>query len=130
MPSRFASHIWRVLAVTAFIVFLSSVVFVKAINFDLPDGGRAGYQSQAIHANDVKPSACNGVYIYNILSGSQVSGSEANDLIIGTSGNDNLSGGGGNDCILGNGGNDTIDGGEGSDICSASAESTLSNCSP
>jgi len=90
-----------------------------------------GVKSIAVTANNLKPEACSGLSLTNIVSGSGViTGTEGNDLIIGSSGNDTISGLGGNDCILGGTGDDTIDGGDGgNDVCiGGSGANTYSNC--
>ena len=50
-----------------------------------------------------------------------VTGSDADDLIVGNSGNDTLSGGGGNDTLRGAGGNDVLYGGDGDDALEGGA---------
>ncbi|MCU1485967.1 MAG: peptidase signal peptidase [Actinomycetia bacterium] len=70
-----------------------------------------------------------------VATGSTVSGTSGNDLVLGlgTSGNTSLKGGGGNDCIVAGGTrstNNTIDGGSGTDLCIAPAvtNTTFKNC--
>ena len=50
------------------------------------------------------------------LTGSNLTGTAADEVLCGTNGNDTLNGGGGNDVLLGRGGNDTLDGGTGTNI--------------
>jgi Ca2+-binding RTX toxin-like protein len=77
-----------------------------------------GEQSVSVTANDIKPSACNSIYLTNMISGSgTLTGTASNDLIIGSEAVDIIDGEGGDDCILGRNGNDVIVGGEGFDIC-------------
>lgn len=77
-----------------------------------------GKVSKSISANDLKPSACSGQSVSNIIKGSGTfSGTLGNDLILGSSGADVIDGQGGNDCILGGGGDDTLIGGDGNDAC-------------
>jgi Ca2+-binding RTX toxin-like protein len=75
-------------------------------------------RSVPVTAEDLKPAACTGLYLTNIISGSGViTGTSANDLIIGSAGVDTIDGGGGNDCVLGGQGDDNITGNDGNDIC-------------
>ncbi len=95
---------------------------------------RADLNSAAIDGNDLKPDACSGINIQNIVDvGAGETGTDANDLILGTAGNDLvIRGGAGDDCILGGGGNegfiiflgifgeegdDVLIGGPGFDVC-------------
>jgi len=74
--------------------------------------------SISVTAEDLKPSACTGLSLIDVISGSgTLTGTEGNDLILGSSGVDTIDGLGGDDCIVGGGGDDTITGGDGSDIC-------------
>lgn len=77
-----------------------------------------GQKSVSVTANDIKPPACAGLYLTNIVSGAgTLTGTASNDLIIGSAGPDTIDGRGGDDCILGGGGDDHITGGEGNDVC-------------
>jgi Ca2+-binding RTX toxin-like protein len=91
-----------------------------------------GVKSIAVRANDLKPEACSGLDLTNIVSGSGMidrTGYNGSELIIGSSGDDTIKGGGGDDCILGGGGNDAIDGGDGMDVCIGGAGvDTFSTC--
>ena len=76
------------------------------------------YQTVAVGINDLKPSACAGWLLTNLVTGTgTITGTEGNDLILGGSGADTIDGLGGDDCILGGGGDDQITGGNGTDIC-------------
>lgn len=78
----------------------------------------AGLVTRSIGPNDLKPAACAGITLTNLVTGSgNVTGTNGNDLILGSPGSDELRGRGGNDCILGGGSNDDLDGGPGSDVC-------------
>lgn len=69
----------------------------------------AGVSTRSIGANDLKPSACAGITLAQLVTGSGTfTGTTANELILGSFRNDNINGGGGNDCILGGGGNDNF----------------------
>jgi Ca2+-binding RTX toxin-like protein len=75
-------------------------------------------KSVSVDVNDLKPSACDGLSLTQIISGSgTLTGTSGNDLIIGSSGNDTIDGLGGNDCILGGGGDDSLTGNDGNDVC-------------
>jgi len=75
-------------------------------------------QSIPVTANDLKPSACDGLYLTNLISGSGViNGTPANDLIIASASADNIDGAGGDDCIIGGNGDDLITGSDGTDVC-------------
>jgi Ca2+-binding RTX toxin-like protein len=75
-------------------------------------------KSIAVTAEDLKPSACSGMTLTQIISGSgTLTATSGNDLIIGSAGADVIDGQGGDDCILGGGGDDSLLGNEGSDVC-------------
>lgn len=66
--------------------------------------------TRTITANDIKPSACSGITIADLVVGSgTITGGSANDLILGSSGNDTLGvqNNGGSDCCVGGGGTTT-----------------------
>ena len=74
-----------------------------------------GSSSTAITANTLKPAACSGITLTNLVIGNN--GTAGNDLLLGSAGVDNMNGANGNDCILGGGGNDNITGAAGTDVC-------------
>ncbi|MBI3173951.1 MAG: hypothetical protein HYZ25_09540 [Chloroflexi bacterium] len=75
-------------------------------------------RSIAVTAEDLKPSACEGILLAHVVSGSGTfTGTSGNDLIIGSPNADFIDGQGGDDCILGGGGDDTLLGNDGTDIC-------------
>ena len=77
-----------------------------------------GLESVPVTVEDVKPAACAGLYLTNIVSGSgALTGTAGNDLIIGSAGADTIDGLGGDDCILAGSGDDLITGNDGIDIC-------------
>ncbi len=112
-----------------FILIIASVVTALAATNIVPPT-RVTSQTFPITANDLKPSACAGLNLTDIISGSgTITGTSGNDLILGGPGNDTINGMGGNDCILGGGGNDTIDGGDGTDVCiGGPGTDTFANC--
>ena len=77
-----------------------------------------GLVRQPIATDDLKPAACAGMTLTNLVTGSgTVNGTNGNDLILGGAGNDSINGKAGDDCILGGGGNDTLYGDSGTDVC-------------
>jgi hypothetical protein len=107
----------KVFAVGLLLLLLVSIGSAFAASIDIPDSN-IEQQTVPLRADDVKPAACNGIYLNNIVRGSGVfSGTPGNDLIVGRSGPDVIDGAGGNDCILGGNGDDVISGGDGTDIC-------------
>ena len=71
----------------------------------------------AIIPNDLKPTACMGISIVNLISiGDGEVATNRSDLIVGTPNQDIISGLSRDDCILGGDGDDEIYGGAGSDI--------------
>ena len=98
------------------LIFLS-VGMVAATANTVP-ATRVDYNVSAITINDLKPAACAGLSLTNLIIGSgTLTGTSGNDLILGSSGVDVIDGLGGNDCILGGGGDDLITGGDGNDVC-------------
>jgi Ca2+-binding RTX toxin-like protein len=102
----------RAIGVLALLLLCIAVVATAANTVPASNLGSA---SQAITANTLKPAACNGITLTNLVIGNN--GTAAADLVLGSAGVDNMNGAGGNDCILGGGGNDTIAGGAGTDVC-------------
>jgi len=98
-------------------LILVSITSVFAAGLSLP-ASNVGQQSVPVTASDIKPAACAGLYLTNIVSGSgALTGTAGNDLIIGSAGMDTIDGLGGDDCILGGNGDDLITGSDGIDIC-------------
>ena len=98
-------------------LILVSVISAFAAGISVP-ASNVGQQSVSVTAEDIKPPACESLYLTNIVSGSgTVTGTTANDLIIGSAGADTIDGLGGDDCILGGDGDDQITGGDGNDVC-------------
>jgi hypothetical protein len=71
------------------------------------------YLTQPITANDLKPSACNGLNLTAVREGN---GTNGNDLVLGTAGNDNMNAQGGDDCVVAGDGADRPRGGMGHDV--------------
>ena len=74
-----------------------------------------GSSSTAITADTLKPAACNGITLTNLVIGN--TGTAGADLLLGSAGVDNMDGLAGDDCILGGGGNDNLRGSQGTDVC-------------
>jgi len=72
----------------------------------------------SISANDLKPAACSGINLTNIVTGGGlIFGSGGADLVLGSAGGDLVFALSGDDCILTGSGNDTIFAGAGNDVC-------------
>src|SRR3970040_1423280 len=70
----------------------------------------------SISANDLKPAACSGINLTNIVTGGGlIFGSGGADLVLGGAGGDLVFALSGDDCILTGSGNDTIFAGAGKD---------------
>jgi Ca2+-binding RTX toxin-like protein len=72
----------------------------------------------SFNINHLRPSACAGLTLTNLVNGSgTINGTADNDLILGRTGIDTIDGMGGNDCIVGGDGDDVVTGGGGTDVC-------------
>lgn len=79
---------------------------------------RIGHEAITFQINHLRPSACAGLSLTTLVTGSgTITGTSGNDLILASSAADIVDGLGGNDCIVGGGGDDNITGGDGNDIC-------------
>lgn len=109
-------------SVKFFALVLMGIIFVSigsafAAGISIPYSN-IDQQSVLITAEGLKPAACAGLYLTNIISGSgTVTGTSGNDLIITSSGVDTIDGLGGDDCIIAGDGDDLITGNEGMDVC-------------
>ncbi len=104
---------------------LVSIMSAFAAGMIVP-ASNIGQDSAPVTAEQVKPPACDPLYLTQIISGSgALTGTPGNDLIIGSAGADVIDGSGGDDCILGGGGDDQLIGNEGTDICLGSAGTDL-----
>lgn len=107
----------RLLIVGVIAFLIISVMSAYAAGINVPPSN-VGRESFAVTADDIKPAACNGVWLTNIVSGTGIlTGTAANDLIIGSAGADTIDGLGGDDCIVAGNGDDMLVGGDGSDVC-------------
>ena len=103
------------------VVVMTPMTAIAAANTVPPS--QVDDQSVSYNVNHLKPSACSGIVLSNLVTGSStLTGTIGNDLIIASSGADVIDGAGGNDCILGGGGADTTTGGDGSDVCLGGAD--------
>jgi Ca2+-binding RTX toxin-like protein len=121
--------ILRLVLLGLFALLIMSVVSAFAAGISVP-ASNVGQQSVFVTAEDVKPAACDTLYLTNIISGSgALIGTAGNDLIIGSAGADSIDGLGGNDCILGSGGDDSLTGNEGNDVClGGTGSDTFTEC--
>jgi Ca2+-binding RTX toxin-like protein len=112
LPSPF-----RIVIAGLAILILTSVVTAVAAMNAVPST-KVTNQGFLIGANNLKPSACAGIVLSTLITGSStINGTNGNDLILGGSGIDTINGLDGSDCILGGGGADIINGGNGNDVC-------------
>ncbi len=106
------SILLRAIGVVGLLLLCVAVVATAANTVPASNLGSA---SQAITANTLKPAACNGITLTNVVVGNN--GTAGADLLLGSAGVDNMDGNGGDDCILGGGGNDNLRGSAGTDVC-------------
>ncbi len=107
----------QLMAFGASTLILFSVVTAIAATNTVPPT-RLDLKTASIGLNDIKPSACAGIFLTNLVTGAgTITGTAGNDLILGSPSADTIDGLGGDDCILGGGGDDQITGGDGSDFC-------------
>lgn len=116
-----------VLGLLTLIVVSAASAFAAGISMP---ASNVGLESVPVTAEDLKPAACTGLYVTNIVSGSgALTGTASNDLIIGSAGADTIDGLGGDDCILAGSGDDLITGNDGIDICvGGSGTDTFTTC--
>jgi Ca2+-binding RTX toxin-like protein len=113
--------ILRLVLLGLFALLIMSVVSAFAAGISVP-ASNVGQQSVFVTAEDIKPAACDTLYLTNIINGSgALTGIAGNDLITGSVGADTIDGLEGDDCILGGDGDDLITGSDGTDICIGSS---------
>jgi Ca2+-binding RTX toxin-like protein len=119
------SVVLRAIGVVGLLLICIAVVATAA---NTVPASNVGSSSTAITANTLKPAACNGITLTNLVIGTN--GTAGNDLLLGSAGVDNMNGANGNDCILGGGGIDSIAGGGGTDVCigGPGADTFNANC--
>ena len=106
------SIVLRVVGVVGLLLICIAVVATAA---NTVPASNLGSSSTAITANTLKPAACNGITLANVVIGN--TGTAGADLLLGSAGVDNMDGNGGDDCILGGGGADNLRGSGGTDVC-------------
>ena len=106
----------RLMLFAALTLLLFSVATAIAAANTIP-ATSLDYNVLPLGLNDLKPSACAGIYVTNLITGSgTILGTAANDLILAGPAVDSVDGSDGNDCIVGGGASDICLGGPGSDI--------------
>jgi Ca2+-binding RTX toxin-like protein len=107
----------RLIAFGTLTLVLFSVVTAIAATNTVP-ATLLDYRTLSISVNHFRPSACAGISVTNLVTGTgTITGTAANDLILASAGADLIDGSGGNDCIVSGGGDDQLTGGDGSDVC-------------
>jgi Ca2+-binding RTX toxin-like protein len=93
----------------------------------VPGSNLTRYQA-AITANTLKPSACTGITLTNVIA--RTTGTGAANLLLGSAAGNSMSARGGSDCVLGGGGNDSINCGGGTDVAvgGPGSDTFSSNC--
>jgi hypothetical protein len=106
----------HLIAFGSLILILFSVVIAVAATNTIPTT-LLDYKVLVIGLNDLKPPACDGIHLTNLITGTGIiTGTNANDLILASSAVDTIYGLEGNDCIVGGGESDYCFGGLGSDV--------------
>lgn len=95
------------------ILLLPTVASSLTNTIVMTDKTTADYQALSVSPNTLKPKACDGIDLTNVISGDGViNGTAGNDLILATSPNATIDGMGGSDClVIGNGEEGTLIGG-------------------
>lgn len=107
----------QIFAAGLFLLSVASIFSAFAAGVSISPAN-VGTLSLAVSVDDFKPSACSGLALSNLVTGTgTITGTAGNDLILGSADADTIDGMGGNDCILGGGGDDTITGGADIDVC-------------
>ncbi|HCR69956.1 MAG TPA: hypothetical protein DIW23_00800 [Anaerolineae bacterium] len=109
--------IFRFLVFSLIVIVLASTLTAIATTNTIPPT-RLDNVILSFQIGHLRPSACAGLTLTTLITGSGViTGTAGNDLILTSSNIDTIDGLGGNDCIVGGGGDDNITGGDGNDIC-------------
>jgi len=143
---------WQALVLLVLLFSITLGIVIGSATANIVPGSYASESSHIVTANELKPAACNGINLINIIDlsrgdsptqgndlilgtsgndtgGNQIKGLGGDDCIIGGDGDDTMSGGQGNDVLLGGGGNDDLDGGQGTDLCDGgSGTNTFKKC--
>ena len=107
-------RLFRVILLSLPLMIFINAIFALTASNTIAESGMDD-ESQTITANQLKPSACDGLTLGTIITDGN--GSTGNDLVLGTAGSNTLNGGDGDDCIAAGDGDDTLDGGSGTDVC-------------
>ena len=108
---------WQALVLLILLFSITLGIVIGSATANIVPGSYASESSHTVSAQELAPSACDGMGLVNIVNLSEGEHPiNANNLILGTSGNDTIKGKKGNDCIVGGGGDDTIDGKQGDDV--------------
>lgn len=100
----------------AVLTIVTAMTAIAAMNTVPPS--KVDANTISFQINHLRPSACAGLSLSNLVTGSgTLTGTEGNDLILASSVADTIDGLGGSDCIVGGGGDDVITGGNDADIC-------------
>lgn len=110
------------------VTLITTMTAVAAMNTVPPT--RVDNDLIVFQINHLRPSACAGLTLSTLVTGSgTLTGTEGNDLILASGGADTIAGLGGSDCIVGGGGDDVIDGGADADLCIGGAgNDTFTGC--
>jgi len=116
----------RLILISLLLMILLSAILARMSANTVNESGMEE-QTQEVTANQLKPSACNGIDLSAIYTDSD--GAATNDLVLGTSASNTLNGNDGDDCLVGGNGDDTLDGGAGADVCiGGEGTDSFSNC--
>jgi Ca2+-binding RTX toxin-like protein len=108
-----SKKLFRLILLSLPVMILLSAIFAFTASNTVPESG-VDDESHAITANQLKPSACDGLNLGTIITDGN--GSTGNDLVLGTAGIDTLDGGEGDDCLVAGDGLDACTGGAGTDV--------------
>ncbi|MFM8367918.1 MAG: hypothetical protein ACKOBL_04775 [Chloroflexota bacterium] len=119
----------RIVFLSLGLLFIITAVTAIAATNTVPPT-KADAQTILFQINHLRPSACAGLSLSNLVTGSgTLTGTDGNDLILASSVADTINGMGGSDCIVGGGGDDVIDAGADADLClGGDGKDTFSNC--
>ena len=102
------------------------VTGVAASNIVPPS--HAGTVSVVASANSLRPAACAGLNLADVVNGPGDSGASANQLLLAGPADSDVVGGSGDDCIVATPWVSTIDGGTGTNICFGGIATVFTNC--
>lgn len=118
--------LFRLILLSLPLMMLLNAIFAFTASNTISESGMDD-ESHSVTANQLKPSACDGLNLGTIITDGN--GTTGNDLVLGTAGANTLNGSDGDDCLVAGDGDDTLDGGLGADICIGGAGvDNFSNC--